>query len=102
MSTKAILVPSGDHAGSSWSASSRVSWTTLEPPASMVNNCSLPESIEMNTSFLPSGEGNGSKFWAWGNLHRNGNCLIGGCSGEGEGKRKKEERRNQAGRREAV
>jgi len=30
----------------------------------MMNNCSLPENIEMNTSFLPSGEGNGSKFWA--------------------------------------
>src|SRR2546423_9582808 len=65
MRTKAILVPSGDHAGSSWSASSRVSWTILEPSTSMVNNCSLPESIEMKTSFLPSGEGNGSKFWAW-------------------------------------
>src|SRR5437867_13171987 len=31
----------------------------------MVNNCSLPESIEMKTRFLSSGEGNGSKFWAW-------------------------------------
>src|SRR5439155_1108343 len=31
----------------------------------MVNNCSLPESIEMKTRFLPSGEGNGSKFCAW-------------------------------------
>src|SRR6266480_4815674 len=65
MRTNAILVPSGDHAGSSWSASSRVSWTILEPSTSMVNNCSLPESIEMKTSFLPFGEGNGSKFLAW-------------------------------------
>src|SRR6266487_5013061 len=65
MRTNAIVVPSGDHAGSSWSASSRVSWTILEPSTSMVNNCSLPESIEMKTSFLPFGEGNGSKFWAW-------------------------------------
>jgi hypothetical protein len=31
----------------------------------MVNNCSLPEIIEMKMTFLPSGEGNGSKFWAW-------------------------------------
>src|SRR4029077_6391742 len=37
----------------------------LEPSASMVNNCSLPEIIEIKTSFLPSGEGNGSKFCAW-------------------------------------
>src|SRR4030095_8813048 len=36
----------------------------------MVNNCSLPEINEMKTSFLPSGDGNGSKFWA---------CVI--CTG---------------------
>jgi hypothetical protein len=28
-------------------------------------HCSLPEIIEMKMTFLPSGEGNGSKFWAW-------------------------------------
>ena len=38
---------------------------TLEPSASIVNNCSLPVINEMKTSFLPSGDGNGSKFWAW-------------------------------------
>ena len=31
----------------------------------MVNNCSLPEIIEIKTSLLPSGDGNGSKFCAW-------------------------------------
>src|SRR5437868_3242238 len=62
--TNAIFFPSGDQAGSSWSASSRVSCAMFLPSASIVNSCSLPDSIEIKTSFWPSGEGDGSKFWA--------------------------------------
>src|SRR2546423_10105656 len=42
----------------------------FEPSMFIVNNCSFPEITEMNTSRLPSGEGDGSKFCA---------CVI--CTG---------------------
>src|SRR5947209_8109961 len=63
--TNAIFFPSGDQAGSSWSASSRVSCATFFPSMSIVKSCSLPESIEINTSFLPSGAGAGSTVFSW-------------------------------------